>query len=299
MAKGKQGFFQSIRKHVQYLNKKKDSSKIMADLRKAEDDARQKLDGLNNQMNPLQVDLQAKNAHLQTLQSGLQKLDNDIDTNLSIMFDPTASRSAKLQARNMVIQLRTAKANLAPRIANAQTEINNLQTNIDTLSPNLKDAQRAFNEATGKMSYRTNYFNNYQQPSMAARAIGYTIADPKGAAINTAKWVGLPYGTYLWGNWSEDVPAQTPNPNAEGTASTGTGGSGNPPLPPGIPPQGVSGPVLPPGQGNVGIVTGTAPQLEIQNSEDMAPTHQTNPFEDALRAKLARDRIEAYQRSKQ
>ena len=103
MAKGKQGFFQSIRKYRHYLNKKKESSKIMADLRKAENDARTKFDDLNNQMNPLQVDLKAENNSLGVLQAQLQNMNTELHKNLGIRFDPLATTAQKRLAMKTIL----------------------------------------------------------------------------------------------------------------------------------------------------------------------------------------------------
>lgn len=295
MAKGKQGFFQSIRKYRHYLNKKKESSKIMADLRKAEDEARTKFDDLNNKMNPLQVDLKAKNAHLQTLQNGMTQIDDEINKYMDILLDPTPNPQGKRLAKAQLIRLRDAKTKLTPSIATTQNEVTGLQSNINNLTPDWQKAQKELKNASGEVTYRTNYFNNFDEPSRTVRAIGYTLENPWDVAKNAATYVGLPYGAYLWGNRSGDTPAQTPNPNTGSAAPTNTG---NPP-PPGVPPQGATELGLPPGQGNVGVATGTTPPPDVQNSGETLPMHRTNAFEDALRAKLARDRIKAYQESKQ
>lgn len=297
MAKGKQGFFQSIRKYRQYLNKKKESSKIMADLRKAEDDARIKFDNLNNQMNPLQVDLKAENNSLDVLQTQLQNMNADLRRNLGIRFDPLATTAQKRLAMKEVDQLYKQIPTLEASVKAKQIKIADIQNNINKLAPNLQEAQKDFKNASKVLTYRTNYFNDFNEPSRTVRAIGYTLENPGDVAKKAAIYAGIPYGTYLWGNWSGDAPAQTPNPNTGGAAPTGTG-TGNPP-PPGIPPQGATEPGLPPGQGNIGVATGTTPPPNVQNSGETIPMHHTNAFNDALRAKLARDRIKAYQESKQ
>lgn len=295
MAKGKQGFFQSIRKYKHYLNKKKESSKIMADLRKAEDDARTKFDDLNNKMNPLQVDLKAENNSLGVLQAQLQQMNADLHRNLGIRFDPLATTAQKRLAMKEVDQLYKQIPTLEASVKAQQTKIAGIQSNIDKLAPNLQEAQKDFKNASKELTYRTNYFNNFNEPSRTVRAIGYTLENPWDVAKKTAIYAGIPYGTYLWGNWSGDDPVQTPNPNTGGAAPTGTG---NPPSH-GIPPQGATEPGLPPGQGNVDVATGTTPPPNVQNSGEIIPMHRTNAFNDALRAKLARDRIKAYQESKQ
>lgn len=295
MAKGKQGFFQSIRKYRHYLNKKKESSKIMADLRKAEDDARIKFDDLNNQMNPLQVDLKAENNSLDVLQTQLQNMNAELYKNLKIRFDPLATTAQKRLAMKEVDQLYKQIPTLEASVKAQQTKIAGIQSNINNLAPNLQEAQKEFKNASKELTYRTDYFNNFNEPSRTVRAIGYTLENPWDVAKKAAINVGIPYGAYLWGNWSGDTPAQTPNPNTGGAAPTGTG---NPP-PPGIPPQGAAEPGLPTGQDNVGVATGITPPPNVQNSGETIPMHRTNAFNDALRAKLARDRIKAYQESKQ
>lgn len=289
----KKGFVRSIKNYMRYLDKKKNSSSIMEKLRKEELSHRTTYDNVNNQLTPLQTDLQARNVHLQTLQGNLQQIDNDISAQISSIG--TLKGKAKQKAINNLVQLHTDRAKTMGDIANQQSAITGVQNNINSLTPSLNDAQKALNSASNSLTNHMNYINNYQLPSRTVRAIGYTLANPRDVAKSAATYVGLPYGAYLWGNWNEGAPTQTPNSNTGGTAPTGTG---NPP-PSGIPPQGAMEPGLSPGQGNVGIVTETALQPDIQNSGEVIPMHQTTPFEDALRAKLARDRIEAYQRSKQ
>lgn len=293
----KKGFIRSIKNYMRYLDKKKNSSSIMEKLRKEELSHRTIYDNVNNQITPLQTDLQAKNMHLQTLQGNLLQIDADINAQISSIG--TLKGIAKQKAVTKLVQLHNDRAKAVSDIANQQSAITGVQNTINSFTPNLNDAQKALNSASNSLTNHMDYINNYQLPSRTVRAIGYTLANPgdvaKSAVKNAATYVGLPYGAYLWGNWNKGAPAQTPNSNTEGTAPTGTG---NPP-PPGIPPQGATEPGLLPGQGNVGIVTETAPQPDIQNSGEVIPMHQTTPFEDALRAKLARDRIEAYQRSKQ
>lgn len=295
MAKGKQGFFQSIRKYRHYLNKQKESSKIMADLRKAEDDARKKFDDLNNKMNPLQVDLKAENNSLDVLQTQLKNMNAELHKNLGIRLDPLTTTAQKRLAMKEVAQLYKQIPTLEASVKTQQAKIAGIQSNIDTLAPNFQEAQNELKNASKELTYRTNYFNKFDKPSRTVRAIGYTLENPWDVAKKAAIYAGMPYGTYLWGNWSGDAPAQTPNPNTGGAAPTGTD---NPP-PPGIPPQGATEPGLPPGQDNVGVATGTTPPPNVQNSGEIIPMHHTNAFNDALRAKLARDRIKAYQESKQ
>lgn len=297
----KKGFVRSVKNYMRYLDKKKNSSSIMEKLRKEELSHRTTYDNVNNQITPLQIDLQAKNMHLQTLQSNLQQIDADINAQISSIG--TLKGKAKQEAVSKLVQLHGDRAKAVSDIANQQSAITGVQNNINSLTPSLNDAQKALNSASNSLTNHMDYINNYQLPSRTVRAIGYTLANPgdvaKGTVKNAATYVGLPYGAYLWGNWNEGAPAQVPNPNTGGAAPTGTGtGAGNPP-PLGVPPQGATEPGLPPGQGNVGAVTGATPPPDVQNSGETIPMHRTNAFDDALRAKLARDRIKAYQESKQ